>query len=38
MAWLNLSRRLGKDYERWMPTSDTWIDLAMITRMANRLA
>jgi putative transposase len=37
-AWLNLSRRLSKDYERLMPTSETWIDLAMIKLMVNRLA
>jgi putative transposase len=37
-AWLNLSRRLSKDYERLMPTSETWIQVAMIRLMANRLA
>ena len=37
-AWLNLSRRLSKDDERLMPTSETWIDLAMIKLMATRLA
>jgi putative transposase len=37
-GWLNLSRRLSKDYERLIPTSETWIHLAMIRLMANRLA
>jgi len=37
-AWLNLSRRLSKDYERLMQTSETWIYLVMIRLMANRLA
>ncbi|MEA3640015.1 MAG: transposase, partial [Lamprobacter sp.] len=37
-GWLNLSRRLSKDDERLMPTSKTWIHLAMIRLMANRLA
>ena len=37
-GWLNLSRRLSKDYERLMPTSETWIYLAMIRLMAHRLA
>jgi len=38
VAWFNHSRRLSKDYERLMPTSETWICLAMIKLMANRLA
>ncbi len=29
VAWLNHSRRLSKDDERLMPTSETWIDLAI---------
>ncbi len=37
-AWINHSRRLSKDDERLMPTSETWIHLAMIKLMANRLA
>jgi putative transposase len=37
-GWLNLSRRRSKDYERLLPTGETWIDLAMIRLMANRLA
>lgn len=37
-SWLNHSRRLSKDYERLMPTSETWIYLTMIKLMANRLA
>jgi putative transposase len=37
-GWLNLSRRLSKDYDRLLPTSETWVYLAMIRLMANRLA
>jgi putative transposase len=37
-SWLNHSRRLSKDYERLMPTSETWTYVAMIKLMANRLA
>lgn len=37
-SWLNQSRRLSKDFERLMPTSETWAYLAMIRLMANRLA
>ncbi len=37
-SWLNHCRRLSKDYERLMPTRETWIYLAMIKLMANRLA
>ena len=35
---LNHCRRLSKDDERLMPTRETWIYLAMIKLMANRLA
>jgi putative transposase len=38
VSWLNHSGRLSKDYERLMPTSETWIYLVMIKLMANRLA
>jgi len=37
-SWLNHCRRLSKDYERLMPTSETWIYLAMIKLMATRMA
>ncbi|WP_246585351.1 IS5 family transposase [Thiorhodospira sibirica] len=37
-GWLNHSRRLSKDYERLMSSSEAWIYLAMIRLMANRLA
>jgi putative transposase len=33
-----LPRRLSKDYDRLMSSSETWIYLAMISLMANRLA
>jgi putative transposase len=38
VGWLNHSRRFSKDYERLMPTSETWIHLAMIRLMAHQLA
>ena len=37
-AWFNHPRRLSEGYECLMPTSETWIYLAMIKLMANRLA
>ncbi len=37
-GWLNHSRRLSKDYERLMSSSEAWIYLAMSRLMANRLA
>jgi len=37
-AWLGRNRRLSKDYEYWMQTSETMIDLAAIRRMLNRIA
>jgi putative transposase len=33
-AWLGRYRRLSKDYEATIPSSRTWIYLAMIHRMA----
>jgi putative transposase len=38
VGWLNLSRRLSKDYGRLVPTSETRGHPAMIRLMANRLA
>ncbi len=37
-GWLNLSRRLSKDYERLPETSETLIYIRMIQIMTNRLA
>lgn len=37
-AWLNNFRRLSKDYERQITTSQTFIQIAMIKIMAHRLA
>ena len=37
-AWLGRNRRLSKDYEYWMQTSETMIDLAAIRLMLNRIA
>ena len=36
-AWLNLCRRLSKDYERETSTSEAWIYIAMTRLMLNRL-
>ena len=36
-AWLNLCRRLSKDYERETATSEAWIYIAMTRLMLNRL-
>jgi putative transposase len=36
-SWLNLSRRLSKDYEQLPQTSETMIYLAMIRLMLRRL-
>ena len=36
-AWLGRSRRLSKDYEALCETTETWILIAMIYRMAKRL-
>lgn len=37
-GWLNHSRRLSKSYERLMKTDETWVYIAMIRIMLNRLA
>ncbi|TRX01772.1 transposase [Candidatus Methylobacter oryzae] len=37
-AWLNLSRRLSKSYERLPKTDEAWIYIAMTRIMLNRLA
>jgi transposase len=37
-AWLGRNRRLSKDYEYWVQTSETMIDLAAIRFMLNRIA
>lgn len=37
-AWLNLCRRLSKDYEHLPSTSETFIYIAMTRLMLNRLA
>ena len=38
LAWLNKRRRMSKDYERLVETSEAWIRLAMINLMLRRLA
>jgi transposase len=37
-AWLGRNRRMSKDYEYQVQTSETMIDLATIRLMLNRLA
>ncbi|MBF0155323.1 MAG: transposase, partial [Magnetococcales bacterium] len=37
-AWLNVNRRLSKDYERLTETSESMIYAAMIRLMVKRLA
>jgi hypothetical protein len=37
-AWLGRNRRLSKDYEYWVQTSETMIDLTAIRLMLNRIA
>jgi putative transposase len=37
-GWLRRDRRLGKDYERKVQTSETLIEVAMIRLMLRRLA
>ena len=35
-AWLGFNRRLSKDYERFVQTSETLLDIAAIRLMLNR--
>jgi len=37
-GWMNRDRRLSKDYERTVESSEAWIQLSFIARMARRLA
>jgi len=37
-AWLGRNRRLSKDYEYMVQTSETMIDIAALRIMLNRLA
>jgi transposase len=37
-AWLSRNRRMSKDYEYKVQTSETMINLAMVRLMLNRLA
>jgi hypothetical protein len=37
-AWLSCNRRLAKDYERKVQTSETWIELTIIRLLLRRLA
>ena len=37
MAWLGRYRRLVRDYERWPESSESWIHLASIGRLLQRL-
>ena len=37
-GWLNLQRRLSKDYEAWCETTETWLYIAMTGLMLRRLA
>ena len=36
--WLGFNRRLSKDYERYVQTSETLLDIAAIRLMLNRVA
>jgi transposase len=38
IAWLGLNRRLSKDYESFVQTSETLLDIAAIRLMLNRVA
>ena len=38
LGWLMRNRRLSKDYERKVQTSETFIEVAMIRLMLKRLA
>ena len=37
-GWMNRDRRLSKDYERTVDSSEAWIQLSFVARMARRLA
>jgi putative transposase len=37
-GWMNRDRRLSKDYERTIDSSESWIQLSFIDRMTRRLA
>ena len=37
IAWLGFNRRLSKDYERYVQTSETLLDIAAIRLMLNRI-
>jgi len=37
-GWMNRDRRLSKDYERTVESSEAWIHLSFVARMARRLA
>lgn len=37
-AWLGFNRRLSKDYEHWVQTSEAMIDVAAIRLMLNRIS
>ncbi len=37
-GWLNIYRRLSKDYERTTANSETWVKVAMINIMIHKLA
>ena len=36
-GWLNLQRRLGKDYEALCETTETWLYISMTGLMLSRL-
>jgi putative transposase len=38
LGWMGRQRRVSKDYERQVQTSETWLQLAMIRLMVRRLA
>ena len=37
-GWMNRDRRLSKDYERTIESSETWIQLSFVSRMVRHLA
>jgi putative transposase len=38
LAWLGFNRRLSNDYERYVQTSETLLDIAAIHLMLNRVS